>query len=141
MTTAPSGPAGDTILIVDDDPLVRATLQEFLVGRGYAVETAPDSHGATARLASNPRIRMVLTDVVMPGPMNGFELHDWAAKARPDVVVVLMSGYPIRTGVSEDVPRPVRVLRKPLALRELGDEIRRLLATPDEAPPPGGSRA
>jgi CheY-like chemotaxis protein len=99
---------------VEDDDLVRDQVQRQLVGLGYAVTAT--SHGAEAlqRLSEDPGVDLLLTDVVMPGGMNGRQLADHARLLQPKLRVLFTSGYTedaiLRTGGldAEFLPKPYR---------------------------------
>src|SRR5207248_7756678 len=87
------GQVGETILIVEDDPDVRAYLVEALRDLNYRTLNAPDGPAALRIIEQkNARIDLLLSDVVLPG-MNGRELMAEACKSRPDLKVLFMTGY------------------------------------------------
>ncbi|MGH6928217.1 MAG: response regulator [Dongiaceae bacterium] len=85
--------AGPTVLVVEDDVLVRLDLAEELRARGVAVIEAGDAHQATKVLESGWRIDLVVSDVQMPGAMDGFGLAAWIWLRRPAVKVMLTSAH------------------------------------------------
>ena len=85
---------GEQILVVEDDPQVRAIIRRILQSSGYAVYEAITGLAALNFMESHPgEIDLVVTDVVMPG-VNGRELADHLQVAHPDVSILFMSGYP-----------------------------------------------
>jgi DNA-binding NtrC family response regulator len=96
MTTmqdpSPAPAAGKTVLVVEDDALVRLDLAEELRARGVAVIEAADAQQATKVLESG-RVDLVFSDVQMPGAMDGFGLAAWVWLRRPGVKVMLTSGH------------------------------------------------
>jgi nitrogen-specific signal transduction histidine kinase len=107
--------SGGTILVVEDDPQVRALIVRVLRNHDYRVLDAGDGAGALALIESHHReIRLILTDVVMPA-MSGRELADRVTARCPDVKIVFMSGYTddaiLQRGV---LPHGFAVLQKPL---------------------------
>jgi len=87
------GQEGEVILIVEDDPDLRAYLSEVLIGLGYQVMVAPNGQAALPILEQpSRRIDLLLTDIVMPG-MNGRDLARRAAELRPGLRVLYMTGY------------------------------------------------
>jgi CheY-like chemotaxis protein len=116
------------LLVVDDEPLVRMVIADFLRGDGYGVLEAANVDDAVGMLRRHQDIRLVLTDILMPGALNGFDLAEWIGHHRPDVRVLLTSGYfgdvklPSRLNWSE------HLIRKPYRLDEISDRIRMLLA-------------
>lgn len=85
--------AGPTVLVVEDDVLVRLDLAEELRARGVAVIEAADAHQATKVLESGWRVDLVVSDVQMPGAMDGFGLAAWISLRRPGIKVMLTSAH------------------------------------------------
>jgi CheY-like chemotaxis protein len=81
-----------TILLVEDDPLVRLILQEDLIDCGYLVVGVPDATGAIEKLTSGELFDVVLTDVNLPGSMDGIGLARWMTDNAPMVLTLVMSG-------------------------------------------------
>jgi CheY-like chemotaxis protein len=111
---ADSGRSVRTVLVVDDEEVVRMMVTRSLVEGGYEVVEA--GHGAAA-LALLERGRhaldLVICDVVMPG-MNGRELARWLRANRPDLPLLLISGYPLPYLEAHDLYDPgLPLLRKP----------------------------
>jgi CheY-like chemotaxis protein len=136
---APSGfrdPMGDgtsrpaqqreTILIVEDEPLVLIFAAEELASIGYRVLKASNAHEALTHLQHNERIDVLFSDIVMPGGMNGIELSLEARRIRPGLKVLLSSGYANPTP-DGDTPADFQVLVKPYRPEELGQRLRRLI--------------
>jgi signal transduction histidine kinase len=90
---APGG--GELVLVVDDDPTLRQLLLNQLTQLGYRIIEAPDARTALAVLDARRDIDVLLADVVMPG-MSGDKLAQEAVMRRPDLKVLLMSGFPGR---------------------------------------------
>jgi len=83
-----------TILLVEDDSEVLALVTEMLNDLGYRVVTASDAHGALEIVRRGEPIDLILTDIVMPGGKTGVHLAAEARALRPDIKVLLTSGYP-----------------------------------------------
>lgn len=83
---------GMKLLIVDDEEGVRTVVAEFLSDAGYSVLQAEGGPQALTLLANDPSLRMMITDIRMPG-MSGIELADEAVRRRPELRIVLISGY------------------------------------------------
>lgn len=81
-----------TILLVEDDPLVRLVLQEELIDCGYLVIGVPDATNAINRMTTGDAIDVLLTDVNLPGTMSGIELAAWMTDNAPAVLTLVMSG-------------------------------------------------
>src|SRR5690606_33615771 len=92
---AKSGPEG-TVLIVEDDPDVMAIAVEIFRGLGYDAVTAGNTSEAIALLEADENVQIMFSDVVMPNGPNGVELARRARQLRPDLPILLTSGYPQR---------------------------------------------
>jgi CheY-like chemotaxis protein len=119
--------SGETILVVEDDPNVRAYVVEALSGIGYRVVEAGDAEGALMVFASNTEIKLMLTDVVMPG-MNGRTLADVVRQSYPAVKTLFMTGYSRNAIVHQGRLDPgVSLIQKPFSQASLAARIRSLL--------------
>ena len=87
-------PTQPQILIVEDEFLIRLTLSEVLTDEGYAVLEAETGEDALAIIAQHPAIDVVLTDIQLPGKMDGRALVREARATRPDLPVIFMTGRP-----------------------------------------------
>ncbi|MBI3455341.1 MAG: GAF domain-containing protein [Candidatus Rokubacteria bacterium] len=127
---APAGPrrGTETVLLVEDEEDVRALARDILVGHGYTVMEA--AKGDEALLISQQRegpIHLLLTDVVMP-QMNGRELADGLAPARPEMKVLYMSGYADEVIGHCGVLEPgIAFLAKPFTADALASKVREVL--------------
>jgi len=110
-------PAGLRVLLVEDDAEVRSVIRNFLVAMSCDVITRASGEEALRALASDKGIGLLLTDILLGAGMRGTELAETALAQRPDLPVLLVSGY--STEVLEGLPaRPL--LRKPFTQAELG---------------------
>ncbi len=110
-------------LLVDDDPEVRKVVRRSLVDLGFAVVEAENGTEAVQILDQTPRIELLLSDVVMPGPLDGRAVARHALALHVPRVA-LMSGYaPAEAGVDPDDELPM--LAKPFTRRQLVDFLRR----------------
>jgi signal transduction histidine kinase/CheY-like chemotaxis protein len=111
----------ETILVVEDEPLVRGVVKRLLAGRGYhVIETGLPDQAIELALA-HPEIALVITDVMMPG-MNGRQMFERIAAERPDTRVMFMSGYDndvLAPQGIDDGTAPGPLLRKPFDARDL----------------------
>jgi CheY-like chemotaxis protein len=124
--------------VVEDEEQVRETVVEQLRGLGYTVEQAANGADglALAQLQSNA-FDLVLTDVVMPGPVSGRDLADAVLSKWPATRIVFMSGYTQDSmGSRGELAPGTRLLSKPFSRRELARTIREAL---DAAARPGPS--
>ena len=88
----PQGEQAPSILVVEDEPLVRAVAVMHLQERGFSVIEAQDADEAMLILRHDRSIAAVFSDVQMPGSMDGLALAQWLANTRPTVKVLLTSG-------------------------------------------------
>lgn len=118
----------ETVLVVEDEEAVRITLETVLEDYGYRVVSAGNGPEAVDLLREHDDIDLLLTDVVMPGGMNGRELAEQARQMKPDLKVLVTSGYPRETisqkGVLAD---DIEFISKPYEHTELIRRIRELL--------------
>ena len=118
----------ETILLVEDDPTMRAAAQQLLSKVGYRVVTAVDGQqGLDAYRAHRATLHLVITDVVMP-KLSGFELYEVIRGESRGLSVLFMSGFPapnFRKTVGQDAA--VAFVTKPWTASELLAQIRRLL--------------
>jgi CheY-like chemotaxis protein len=112
------------VLLVEDDAEVREISVDMLEALGYRVRVARDGPEALAVLKSGEAVDLLLTDIVMPKAMSGIELARQARRMRPDLAVLLATGYPLRQSV-EAVEFPV--IGKPFNLATLSEAVGRLM--------------
>jgi len=110
-------PRSLTILLAEDEAVLRRTLSKALSAEGHHILPAADGEAARALLQTRPeRIDLVLSDIMMPG-VTGVELAEFAHSLRPELPVLLMSGY--STEELGHLGRNVRFLSKPFELPTL----------------------
>ena len=121
-----------TILVVDDTAEVLELTASVLEEAGYAVLRCAGSGAALPVLRDGQAIDLLLTDVAMPGGLNGFELAQQARMARPLLPVVYLTGQPrvVPQGIGEMFGP---ILRKPYRRRDLVQQIEELLAPAEDA--------
>jgi CheY-like chemotaxis protein len=129
---APSG--AETVLVVEDEAMVRRFAVLALERLGYHALEAPDGNAALETAAAfGGRIHLLFTDVVMPH-MNGQELAGRIRELQPDVRVLYASGYTDNAIVHHGVLDPgVAFLQKPYTVLELSAKVRQVLDTPVRA--------
>jgi PAS domain S-box-containing protein len=119
----------ETILVVEDDPLVQGYVIAQLGSLGYRTLTASDGASALALVDQGASFDLLFTDIIMPGGMNGRELADAVRLRRPGARVLYTSGYTDNTIVHEGQLDPgVALLRKPYRKADLSQKIREMLA-------------
>jgi CheY-like chemotaxis protein len=120
----------ETVLVVEDDALVRGYVVAQLKSLGYHTITAANGPDALALLSQDMAFDVLLTDVVMPGGMNGRELADAVTRRRPGVAVLYTSGYPDTAIVHDGRLDPgVALLTKPYRQSDLARLMRQVLAS------------
>jgi PAS domain S-box-containing protein len=127
-STAAVAGGSETILVVEDDALVRNFVTVQLMALGYAAVAAADGPSALAKLKNGERFDLLFTDVVMPGGMSGRELAVEAEKIRPGMKVLYTSGYTDDTIMHHGRLDPgVLLLQKPYRKGELARMVRQAL--------------
>ena len=121
------GPGSGTILLVDDEPSVRAVTARLLRQLGYSVIEAADPSEAMAACESAAALDLLVSDVVLPG-MNGIELARRCVGRRPNLPVLFISGYGREALSADDQPASgMALLAKPFTAHALGTHVRALL--------------
>ena len=120
--------ASETILVVEDDSDVRAFVVSALEAIGYTVIEAEDGPAALPLLDEEPHLDLLLTDVVMPGGMNGREVAKEVQKRYPGIKVLYTSGYTQDAIIHHaKLEEGVELLGKPYTWKTLARTIRRVL--------------
>jgi PAS domain S-box-containing protein len=122
----PELPAGDgeTVLVIEDEPVVRGLIVEVLADLGFAALEATDGPGGLAVLQSRQRIDLLISDVGLPG-LNGRQLADAARTLRPELKVIFMTGYAEVAASAQGFLEPgMALITKPFALADLAAKIR-----------------
>jgi CheY-like chemotaxis protein len=123
----PSG-EGEVVLVIDDEPTIRMLIAEVLAESGYAVIEAPDGPAGLRVLESNARIDLLITDVGLPGGMNGRQVADAARVSRPDLKVLFITGYAENAVIGRGrLERGMFVLTKPFQMEGLAARIREII--------------
>jgi CheY-like chemotaxis protein len=118
---------GETILLVEDEDVVREPTRRLLEAEGYLVLDTPNPDVALEVAEAHPDIDLLLTDVVMPG-MTGKELADRLQADRPNLKVVFVSGYSEDVIVHQGAVDPgVVLIEKPFTRETLLDKVREVL--------------
>ncbi len=121
--------AGETVLIVDDEPTVRMLVSDVLSELGYTAVEATDGAGGLRVLQSDARVDLLVTDVGLPGGMNGRQLADAARASRPGLKVLFITGFAETALFDNDRIEPgMAVLTKPFAVDVLAARIREMIA-------------
>ncbi len=127
----PRAEQGETVLIVDDEPTVRMLVAEVLLDLGYTAVEAADGAAGLEILQSETRIDLLITDVGLPGGIDGRQVADAARDLRPGLKVLFITGYAENTVLGNGHVDPgTQVLTKPFSMDILGGRIRELIAEP-----------
>ena len=125
---ADHGGHGETVLVVDDEPTVRMLIVDVLEEAGYHALEAVDGPSALRVLESGARIDLLITDVGLPGGVNGRQLADAGRTLRPGLKVLFITGYAENAVIGHGHLEPgMQVITKPFAIDTLGDKIRRMI--------------
>jgi CheY-like chemotaxis protein len=122
----PNGHAGDgTVLLVEDNPEVASASVGLLEQLGYTVRSVTNAEAALAALEEDPAIKLVFSDIVMPGRADGLALARSIRQKRPGLPVLLATGY---SNAAQGADAEFPILRKPYQLGELSGAIAKLMA-------------
>ena len=127
--TGPStAPTGKTVLVVDDEPTVRMLVVDALGELGYACLEAADGATGLRILQTNPGVDLVITDVGLPGGLNGRQVADAARALRPELKVLFITGYAENAVLNHGhIEHGMEVLTKPFAVSDLAGRVDRML--------------
>ncbi|WP_414157943.1 PAS domain-containing protein [Pseudomonas sp. BNK-45] len=124
---APQAMAGESVMVVEDDPAVRMLVLNVLNELGYRAFEAEDARSALPLLESPTRIDLLVTDVGLPG-MNGRQLAEIARQQRPGLKVLFMTGYAEKAAERQGFLEPgMDLLAKPFSIEELAQKIRQMI--------------
>ena len=120
--------SGATVLVVDDEPLVRMLVVDLLEDNGYVAIEAGDGPQALKVLRSEARIDLLITDVGLPNGMNGRQVADAARELRPGLKVLFVTGYAENAVLNHGHLEPgMQIVTKPFQMEELGRRISRMI--------------
>lgn len=118
---------GETVLIVEDDPAVRALVSEVLGELGYTFIEAGEASDAVPILESGQRIDLLISDVGLPG-MNGRQLAEIARQLRPELKVLFITGYAEHAAVRGGfLDTGMQLITKPFAFDHLTSKVREMI--------------
>jgi CheY-like chemotaxis protein len=119
---------GETVLIVDDEATVRMLVTEVLSENGYLLLEAGDGPTALRTIETERRIDLMITDVGLPGGMNGRQLADAARVKRADLKVLFITGYAENAAINNGhLGHGMEILTKPFAMATLANKVRKML--------------
>ena len=123
-----AGKTEATVLVVDDEPALRMLVGDVLRDLGYTVIEAADGLEGLRVLQSKQVIDLLVSDVGLPGGMNGRQLADAARVQRPELKVLFITGYAENAAWGSGMPEPdMQVLTKPFALDAMTAIVRTML--------------
>jgi PAS domain S-box-containing protein len=129
LPETPRAAAGETVLIIDDEPSVRMLVTEVLEGLGYAAIEAADGVSGLRVLQSDVRIDLLITDVGLPGGMNGRQMAEVARQSRPKLRVLFITGYAENAAIGHGHLEPgMHVLTKPFSIEALAGRVKSIIA-------------
>jgi len=122
---------GETVLVVDDEPSIRMLIADVLTDLGYAAIEAEDGAAGLKVLQSQTRVDLLVTDMTLPGGMNGRQLTEAARKVRPGLPVLFITGYAENSLLGNGQLEPgMQVVTKPFTMDALVRRIKDMLAQP-----------
>ncbi|MBI0539473.1 response regulator [Roseomonas sp. KE2513] len=128
LSNAPRAEHDEAVLVIDDEPTVRMLVTEVLEDLGYTAIEAGDGAAGLKVLQSTVRIDLLVTDVGLPGGMNGRQVADAARLVRPGLKVLFITGYAENAVLSHGHLDPgMHVMTKPFAMEALASRIRELI--------------
>jgi CheY-like chemotaxis protein len=124
----PRSDQGETLLVVDDEPIVRMLIKDVLDDLGYTAIEAGDSAAGLKVLQSSGRIDLLVTDVGLPGGMNGRQMADAGRICRPNLKVLFITGYAENAIISSGRLAPgMAVITKPFPIETMAARIRSIM--------------
>lgn len=121
--------AAHAVLVVDDDCLIRMDVADRLRDCGYDVIEAEDAAEAIAILNGGAPVRLIFSDVQMPGELDGFGLARWVHANRPGLPVILASGVVRAEAAAEALCQAAAFIEKPYRDGAIAEAARRALAS------------
>jgi PAS domain S-box-containing protein len=120
---------GETVLVVDDEPTVRMLVTDVLQELGYSAIEAADSVAGLKILQSDVRIDLLISDVGLPGGMNGRQMADAARQSRPELKVLFITGYAENAAIGNGhLDRGMTVITKPFPVEVLAARVREIIS-------------
>lgn len=121
--------SGETVLVVEDEPVVRAVIIEMLQDQGYKTLEAVDGPSGLRILALDQRIDLLVTDVGLPG-MNGRDLADYARDLRPELKILFITGYAENTAIAAGFLKAgMDMITKPFDVGKLSQRVKDMIAS------------
>jgi PAS domain S-box-containing protein len=128
LLVAPQAMPGKAVLVVDDEGLVRMIVIDVLEDLGYSALEAVDAASSLRILQSSVRIDLLVTDVGLPGGVNGRQLAAAARALRPELKVLFITGYAENAIINpSQLDTGMQIMTKPFSLDALGTKIREMI--------------
>jgi PAS domain S-box-containing protein len=128
LVAVPQAAPGKTVLVVDDEELVRMIVIDVLEDLGYVILDAVDAASSLEILQSGVGIDLLVTDVGLPGGMNGRQLADAARALRPEIKVLFITGYEENVVINQgQLDGGMQIMTKPFAMEALGSKVREMI--------------
>jgi PAS domain S-box-containing protein len=129
VPAVPETGAGETVLVIDDEPTLRLLMSDVLAEAGYAVLEAQDGPSGLRFLQSDARIDLLITDVGLPGGMNGRQVADAGREMRPGLKVLFVTGFAENAAISNGhLPPGMEVITKPFLVADLANKVAEIIA-------------
>jgi CheY-like chemotaxis protein len=123
----PVAPSGETVLVVEDEPVVRELIVEVLEDLGYRALQAPDGPAGLRILQSQERVDLLVTDLGLPG-LSGRQMADAGRLQRPDLKVLFITGYAETATASSGFLDPgMEMITKPFSVDALAECVRKMI--------------
>ncbi|HLY57811.1 MAG TPA: response regulator, partial [Stellaceae bacterium] len=124
----PNDGAGETVLVVDDEPTVRMLIHDVLEELGYRTIEAADAASALKVLESDIGIDLLITDIGLPGGMNGIQMAEAVRERRPDQKILFITGFAETAAAGDRHIEPgTHLLKKPFAVENLASRVRAII--------------
>jgi signal transduction histidine kinase/CheY-like chemotaxis protein len=119
---------GEVVMVIDDEPTIRMLIAEVLADAGYSAIEASDGPAGLRVLQSSAKVDLLITDVGLPGGMNGRQVADAARTLRPDLKVLFITGYAENAVVGNgQLEKGMHIIAKPFEMERLAWKIREMI--------------
>ncbi len=127
------GGHGETVLVVDDEASVRSLIVDVLTDSGYHVIEAADGPAGLKILQSDARIDLLITDVGLPGGMNGRQVADAGRVCRPKLKILFITGYAENAVIGNGLlEHDMRIITKPFGIEAIANKVREMIDEGDK---------
>jgi signal transduction histidine kinase/ActR/RegA family two-component response regulator len=132
-TQLDAGGHGETVLVIDDEASVRSLVVDVLTDGGYHVIEAPDGPSGLKVLQSDLRIDLLITDVGLPGGMNGRQVADAGRVGRPKLKILFITGYAENAVIGNGLlEHDMHVITKPFGIEAIASKVREMIDEGDK---------